>query len=244
MTNNFGKLIVIDGTDGSGKATQTQMLAEKLRDHGYLVEIADFPQYGKKSAGLVEEYLNGKYGTAKQVGPYRASLFYACDRYDAGFQIKKWLNYGRIVIANRYVSANMGHQGGKISDYQARQQFFNWLYNLEFEIFKIPRPDLNIILHVNADLAQQLVDNKNSRDYILNGAKKDIHEKDINHLRQAEKVYLEIARTFPDFVLLECISNGQIMSRQKINDLIWQEIIKILPSGQRQKILTPNFQEQ
>ncbi len=104
-----GKLIVIDGTDGSGKATQTNLLVEKLKQKNYDVEIADFPQYGLRSSALVEDYLNGKFGTAKEVGPYRASIFYACDRYAASFKIKKWLEQRRIVICNRYVSANQGH---------------------------------------------------------------------------------------------------------------------------------------
>ena len=107
-----GKFIVIDGTDGSGKATQTKLLVKKLRKEKYKVKLADFPQYNKKSAGLVEEYLSGKYGTEKNVGPYVASIFYACDRYDASFKIRKWLKEGNIVISNRYVTANMGHQGG------------------------------------------------------------------------------------------------------------------------------------
>ena len=76
----IGKFIVIDGTDGSGKATQTKLLVERLKNDGHDVEIADFPQYGKKSAGLIEKYLNGKYGSAEEVGPYRASIFYACDQ--------------------------------------------------------------------------------------------------------------------------------------------------------------------
>ncbi|MBU4493296.1 MAG: thymidylate kinase, partial [Nanoarchaeota archaeon] len=106
-----GKFIVIAGTDGSGKATQIKILVKRLKDKGYEVEIADFPQYGKKSAALVEEYLNGKFGLAEEVGPYRASIFYACDRYAASFKIKEWLDEGKIVVSNRYVSANVGHQG-------------------------------------------------------------------------------------------------------------------------------------
>ncbi|HDH07740.1 MAG TPA: thymidylate kinase, partial [Candidatus Moranbacteria bacterium] len=145
----IGKFIVIDGTDGSGKATQTKLLVERLKNDGHDVEIADFPQYGKKSAGLIEKYLNGKYGSAEEVGPYRASIFYACDRYDASFKIRKAVEEGKIVISNRYVTANMGHQGGKIKDPEERKKYFNWLYNLEYETFSIPRPDLNIILHVD-----------------------------------------------------------------------------------------------
>ena len=227
MNSKTGKFIVIDGTDGSGKATQTQMLVGRLESLGLAVAMVDFPQYGEKSAGLVEKYLNGEYGEADEVGPYRASIFYACDRYDASFKIKKWLKEGKIVIANRYVTANMGHQGGKITNPLERKNYFSWLYALEYEIFNIPKPDLNIILHVDARLAQKLVDQKGHRDYV-NGTKRDLHEADINHLRQAERVYLEIARTFPDFTLIECTENGQIMRKEEIHNLVWQEIGRLI----------------
>lgn len=227
MPNILGKLIVIDGTDGSGKATQTKLLADRLKLAGFNVETADFPQYGKKSAGLVEEYLNGKYGTAEEVGPYLASTFYAVDRYDASFTIKKWLSEGKIVISNRYVTANMGHQGGKIKDANARKEYFNWLYRLEYEMFSIPKPDLNIILHVPAAAAQKLVDNKGARAYV-NGGKRDMHEADLSHLQNAEQVYLELASAFPDFTLIECVRDNELMSPEKINDLIWDEILKLL----------------
>lgn len=227
MQNNIGKFIVIDGTDGSGKATQTQILVEHLKSAGFEVEMVDFPQYGEKSAGLVEKYLNGEYGEADEVGPYRASIFYACDRYDASFKIKKWLAQGKIVVANRYVTANMGHQGGKITNPLERKNFFTWLYELEFGIFNIPKPDLNIILHVDAAVAQAMVDQKGHRDYV-HGAKRDIHEADINHLRRAEQVYLEIANSFSGFSLIECTRDNQIMSREEIHDLVWQEIGEII----------------
>lgn len=227
MPNILGKLIVIDGTDGSGKATQTKLLVARLKLAGFSVETADFPQYGKKSAGLVEEYLNGKYGTAEEVGPYLASTFYALDRYDASFTIKKWLSEGKIVISNRYVTANMGHQGGKIKNAAARKEYFNWLYRLEYEMFSIPKPDLNIILHVPAAAAQKLVDNKGARAYV-NGGKRDMHEADLNHLQNAEQVYLELAAAFPDFTLIECVRGNELMSPEKINNLIWDEILKLL----------------
>jgi len=222
-----GKFIVIDGTDGSGKATQFELLANYLKENNYQVETADFPQYGQKSAGLVEEYLNGKYGQAKEIGPYRASIFYACDRYDASFKIREWLEQGKVVICNRYVASNMGHQGGKIKDPEKRKQFFDWLYEFEFKFFKIPEPDLNIILHVDAAIAQKLVDGKGERSY-LNGAKRDLHEADLEHLRDAEKVYLEIAASFPNFSLIECVKDNQIMTREEISKLVRQEVKKIL----------------
>ncbi|MEI7498522.1 MAG: dUTP diphosphatase [Candidatus Falkowbacteria bacterium] len=218
-----GKLIVIDGTDGSGKATQAQLLATRLEQAGFRVKMADFPQYGKKSAGLVEEYLNGKFGTAKAVGPHRASIFYAIDRYDASFEIKQWLEEGNIVITNRYVTASMGHQGGKIKDSNSRQEFFKWLDELEYGLFGIPRPDINLILHVDAQVAQNLVDQKGHRDYV-GGQKRDIHEADIDHLRDAEQVYLELASMFSNFTLIECSPNNTLLDRENISQLIWQTI--------------------
>ncbi len=222
-----GKFIVIDGTDGSGKGTQTNLLIKRLKKEGHDVKMADFPQYGKKSAGMVEEYLNGKFGTADEVGPYRASIFYACDRYDANFKIKKWLDDGKIVISNRYVTANMGHQGGKIKDKNKRRDYFKWLYDIEFRIFNIPKPDLNIILHVDAAIAQKLVDQKEKRAYIEKG-KRDIHEKDLKHLRNAEMVYLEITKIFKDFCLIECVENGLIMTKSEIADLLWKKVKKVI----------------
>jgi dTMP kinase len=241
-----GVFIVIDGTDGSGKKTQLDILAHRLKAEGFDIATADFPQYGKKSAGLVEEYLNGKYGTAEEVGPYRASIFYACDRYDASLQIKKWLQEKKIVITNRYVTANMGHQGGKINDPVKRTAYFNWLYDLEYEIFNIPKPDLNIILHIKAETAQRLVDEKGNRQY-LNGVGRDIHEADLRHLENAERVYLEIARTLPNFTMIECAEHEKIMPKEKIGNLIWQEtigLIKPLLLEQRlirHNIATPDF---
>lgn len=222
-----GKFIVIDGTDGSGKATQTELLIKRLKKAGYKVEMADFPQYGQKSAALVEEYLNGKYGSAEEVGPYRGSIFYACDRYAASFRIRKWLEQGKIIVANRYVTANMGHQGGKIKDSKKRKKYFKWLYDLEYNVFSIPKPDINLILHVDAFIAQKLVGHKEKRNYIKKG-KRDIHEKDLKHLRDAEKVYLEIAKSFPKFKLIECTEGGSIMSIEKIGDLVWNSIKKII----------------
>ncbi len=226
MQTTKGKFIVIDGTDGSGKATQLNLLKIRLEKAGYQVGVADFPQYNTKSAGPIEEYLSGKYGTLKEVGPYKASIFYATDRYDASFKIKKYLNEGYIVLANRYTSANMGHQGGKISNPLKRRLFFNWLDNLEYKIFEIPRPDLTIILHVGADIAQKLAQKRAREDWI--GKIKDIHENNLNHLRRAEQVYLQIADDFPNFQLINCTKNKEILSRKEINELVWSSIQKLV----------------
>ncbi len=221
-----GKFIVIDGTDGSGKATQTKMLVEELQLAGHEVEMTDFPQYGTKSAGLIEEYLNGKYG---QVSPQAASIFYAIDRFDASFKIREWLEQGKTVISNRYVLANAGHQGGKIADDFERLKFFKWLNNLEYHVFGIPRPDLNIILHVPAGMAQKLVDKKSADDRkYINGKKRDLHEADIKHLKNAEKVYMEIAKLFPNTKLIECVSDGKLLSPTEVHNKVWELVRRIV----------------
>lgn len=225
MKKKKGLFIVLDGIDGSGKATQTGLLIKRLKKEGRKVEKIDFPQYGKKSAGLVEEYLNGEYGSASDVGPHRASVFYACDRFAASFKIKRWLAEGRIVISNRYVASNMGHQGGKIKSRGERKKFFKWLHDLEYNIFGVPKPDVNIILRVDAVVAQKLISFKKDRKrrYIKKG-KRDIHEKDLKHLESAGRTYLEIAGTFPENVLIECMEKRKIITREKISDIIWEKL--------------------
>ncbi len=222
-----GKFIVIDGTDGSGKATQTQLLIEELKANGYDVEMTDFPQYGQKSAGAVEEYLNGKYG---QVNPKASSIFYAIDRFDASFKIRQWLTEGKIIVSNRYVTASAGHQGGKISDDDERLKFFRWLNDLEYNIFGIPKPDLNLILHVPAEVAQKLVDLKSVdvRKYAEGKNKKrDLHEADLNHLKNAEKVFLEIAKLFPNTKLVECTEHNNLLTKQQVHYKIWELVRRI-----------------
>jgi len=224
-TNQKGKFIAIDGTDGSGKGTQAQILKDRFIKEGYDVEMADFPQYGQESAVLVKKYLNGNFGTAKDVGPYRASIFYACDRYSASFKIRSWLNEGKVVISNRYTSANMGHQAGQIKDLGERDKFLDWLEDLEFNIFGIPKPELNILLYLDPKIGQELVDQKGHRDYV-GGEKKDILEADLNHLMDAAEAFKYVADKY-SWTTIDCADDGnQIMSREKIHDLIWDSINK------------------
>ena len=129
-----GTFIVIEGTDGSGKGTQFQLLADRLAEAGYDVATFDFPQYDKPSSYFVREYLNGKYGTAEEVGPYTGSLFYALDRFEASNDIRAALAEGKVVLANRFVGSNMAHQGTKFQHAEERRGYFIWLDNLEFEI--------------------------------------------------------------------------------------------------------------
>ncbi len=212
-----GCFIVIDGTDGSGKATQTNLLVKNLKSKGYEVELIDFPQYGTKSAGLIEEYLNGKYGTAKEVDPYITSVFFACDRYDGSFKIRRWLQQGKIVIANRYVSSNMGHQAGKIADKAERKKFLKWLESFEYELLQIPRPGLTILLYLDPEIGQTWVDKKAPRDYIK-GKKRDIHENNIKHLQDASQAYKEVAEDY----------NWPVINAARTIDQVQADIMKLV----------------
>ena len=214
-----GKLIVIDGTDGSGKATQTEKLVERLKAEGHSVFMLDFPQYGERSAAMVEDYLNGKFGDAEEVGPYRASIFYACDRFAAAKDAKERLERGEICICNRYVSANMGHQAGKIDSDAEKDKFLDWLKELEFGIFGIPEPDCQILLYADPAVAQKLVDNKGHRDYV-GGEKRDIHEADIDHLKNASEAFLYCAKKF-DWSVIECTPGDEMRSIDDIHEEVY-----------------------
>ncbi len=217
-----GKLIVLDGTDGSGKATQTKLLCERLREDGRAVETVDFPRYGEKSAGLVEEYLNLRFGDPKKVGPYRASIFYACDRYAASFEIRRMLEDGSIVIANRYVSSNMGHQAGKIRSKKERDKFLKWLEELEYGLFKIPRPDKTILLYMPPDMGQQLVDRKGHRDYV-GCNRRDAHESDLQHLKDAARAYLYVAKKFR-WEVIDCAPKRKLRNIEDISEEVWAKV--------------------
>lgn len=221
-----GKFVVIEGTDGSGKGTQIALLAEYLKKQKKKFAVADFPQYDNFSSAFVAKYLRGEYGTAHEVGPYRGSIFYALDRYDKSFDIKKWLAEGRLVISNRYVSANMGHQAGKIKGRSARDKFLHWLHNLEYKIFGIPKPDVTILLYVPPEVGQKLVDQKSARSYVK-GKKRDIHEADLAHLRRASEAYLYVAKKYK-WLIIECAPKGEMRTRESIQAEIIKKLQKVL----------------
>ncbi len=213
--NGRGKLIVIEGTDGSGKATQAELLISSLKERQLRTEYMDFPQYGKKSAGPVENYLSGAYGTAGAVDPRIASIFYAMDRYDASFRIRELLRNDTIVVCNRYTSANMGHQGGKIDDEKERREYIEWLEDFEFNFLRIPRPDMTILLYVPYQIAQGLIDNR--------GRARDIHENDEDHIRNAEAAYLAIARE-KGWKIINCTLDGKMLPIGEIQKSVWGQL--------------------
>lgn len=209
-----GRLIVFEGIDGAGKTTQAKLLLNHLKKIKRKAVFIHFPQYQTKSGGLIENYLQGKY---EKIGPYQASVFYAADRFDGGLRIRQWLKEGYIVIADRYVASNIGHQGGKIADVKEREKFFHWLYEFEYKLFEIPKPTLSFLLMMPPTVAQR------------HSKKLDVHEKDIVHLKNAERAYLHITKIFPkDFNIIESIKKKELRTPKDIHQEILSHITKLL----------------
>jgi len=228
MSSRKGTFIVIEGTDGSGKGTQFDLLSKRLAEAGHDVVLFDFPQYDQASSYFVKEYLNGNYGTAEQVGPYTGSLFFSLDRYSAKEQIQAALDEGKVVLCNRFTGSNMAHQGTKFTNSEERRGYFIWLDNLEFQMLGIPRPDKSIVLRVPAEVAQSLVDLKGVRSYT--DKKRDIHEADLSHLQKSVEVYDDLCSLFPkDFTRIDCVRSGKLMSIPQIHDVLWETILPQLP---------------
>lgn len=179
-----GRLIVIEGLDGSGKATQANLLCKKLKGQGERVKKISFPDYGSDSSVLVKMYLNGEFGTdPNDVNAYAASSFYAVDRY-ASYK-KVWGRFyedGGIIIADRYTTSNAIHQCSKLEE-SAWDKFLKWLFEYEYELLGIPKPDTVIYLSVEPDVSQKLMTGR----YEGDESKKDIHEKNMDYLKRSRK---------------------------------------------------------
>lgn len=214
--------VVIDWLDGSWKGTQVKLVAQKLEKLWKKVKILDYPRYWEKSAFFVEKYLNWWYWidlTAKQ-----ASIFYALDRFDDSYNLREEIKTYDFIISNRYVSANMIHQTWKIFYKEKRQEFLDWLEELEFEIMWIPRPDKVIFLNVTPEISQELVLKKETRRYLKWDKKMDLHEEDKNHLNNAYISANEIAKKY-NWIKIDCENSWKMRTIEDINQEIFKNII-------------------
>ena len=227
-----GKFIVIDGIDGTGKATQTALLAARLRKEGIKVKPVSFPNYYENFFGkLIGEYLSGKYGDFIEVDPHIASVLYAADRFESSQRIRKWLDEGFTIVADRYVSANQIHQGGKIDDEEDRIKFLKWLDDMEYGVFKIPRPDVIAYLHLPVALSQKLLKAKVKqlalKKRYLEG-KKDVAEDNLIHMEASQESALSIIKKSNNWFKIECDNNGEVRSREEIHAMIYSKVRKLL----------------
>lgn len=223
-----GKLIVIDGTDGSGKHTQTVALIKHLKKSGRKVATLDFPQYYKNFFGaLTGKYLAGDFGDPTKISPYLASVLFAADRFESSGKIRAWLKKGYIVVLDRYVSANQIHQGAKIHDAKTRREFLAWLDEMEFGVFGLPRPDAIVYLHVDPKTAHELVAKKAARAY-TRGKTHDGHEGNLAFQRASEEQSLKLVREMNNWKKIECVERGRMLPPDQIAEKVWTEVEKII----------------
>lgn len=216
----MGKLIVIEGTDGSGKSTQFRLLTQRLQSEGHSFERLVFPQYDKPSSALIRMYLGGEFGTAPtDVNAYAASAFYAVDRYASYKQgWGKWYEEGGLVVSDRYTTSNAVHQASKETG-DARNEFLKWLYEFEYDKLGLPRPDLTIYLDVPTDFTEKLLRHREQD----TNTKADIHEKDTAYLATCRETG-RAAAAYYGWTVIQCVRDGAMRSIEDIHEEIFRHV--------------------
>lgn len=214
-----GKFIVLDGNDGSGKATQTRLLSEYLSSKGVENEKFDFPSYDKNFFGsLIGECLAGLHGDFVHVDPKVASPLYALDRLESAPKIREALEAGKVVLADRYASSNQIHQGGKIEDEKDRAEFLMWLEKMEYEIVGIPKPDVVIYLDVPVDVSLKLLTEKRAlKNGTLAVGQKDTVEEDRQYLDRSHETARWLAGRESNWHFVPCMTDSTLRSPDDIN---------------------------
>ncbi len=209
-----GRFIVFDGTDGSGKSTQLRLLAQRLRRAGRRVAVVDFPQYRTTFFGrFLKRFLTGEFGLAGDWNPYFASLAFAGDRWQARDRIDRLLEQGTTVLADRYASANMIHQGGKFRSRRERLRFLRWVQQLEFDVFRIPRPEVVLFFDLPPGLSRRLIHARGQA---------DTADRDLRHQAASYETGRWLSRHLPHWRVIACSENGRVLPRTVIADRVWK----------------------
>ena len=217
-------LIVLEGLDGAGKSTQLKMLCNYLGESGQKLKYLHFPRYEAPVFGeLISNFLKGEYGDNDSVHPQLVALLFAEDRHAAAAQIGEWLDEGYCVVLDRYVYSNIAFQTAKLSGREKALKLREWIFNLEYEVFNIPRPDLNLFLDVPIDFVESELKHERSgsdRDYLE--GKQDIHEADIEFQKKVRAVYRECCESDPNFIRIDCAdpATGRILPPEPIFEMI------------------------
>jgi dTMP kinase len=229
-----GKLIALEGIDGSGKRTQLNLLVRELDARGYRTHRISFPRYESFYGKLVGMYLNGEFGSLSAIDPHLSALLYAGDRLEAKPELEAALASGKIVLADRYVGSNLAHQSERVPA-EHREEFIAWLKRLEYGLYGLPAEDLVIYLRVPVQEARRLVGLKSPRAYTE--LKRDIHEADTKHLEQTALIYDRLA-TEPKWMRIECINaaTGVLKSPEEIHRAVVQAVeSRILSQGEAER---------
>jgi dTMP kinase len=221
------KLFVIEGLDGAGKSTQIKLLSNFLTERNYSCEYIHFPRTDSPWFGeLIARFLRGEFGSLNEVDPYLVAMLYAGDRKDAAAVISDWLGNGRIVILDRYTYSNIAYQCAKLHSFNDREKLKNWILELEFVHFDIPRPDLNIFLDVPFRFTEnKLTASRNGDDRSYLNGMNDIHESSLDFQKRVREMYISVAETDSRMAVIDCTNhNGEMMSR----DEIFEKIIDLI----------------
>ena len=220
----MGKLIVIEGTDGSGKSTQFQQLTKWMDECGTPFKKTVFPRYSQESSALIRMYLNGEFGTnPSDVNGYAASAFFAVDRYASYKQDwGKWYEEGGLILSDRYTTSNAVHQGSK-EPAEGRSEFLRWLYEFEYDKLGLPRPDLVIYLDVPTAFTERMMRTREA----ATGTHADIHEQDLTYLATCRETG-RAAAEFYGWTIIECVRDGEMRSIEDIHSEIRRHVMACL----------------
>ncbi len=222
-----GVFIVIEGTDSSGKATQSKILAEKLEKEEKKILKVEYPNYKSNSSAIVKMYLNGEIKEKpEEINPYAASAFYAVDRYISyEKEWKEFYNNGGIIIADRYTTSNMIHQAAKIENGEEKESYLKWLWEFEFEKMGLPIPDKVIFLNMPYEYSEKLIKNRENK--ITGGQEKDIHEKNEQYMKKSYENACFIAEKY-GWEKIDCVFGGEIRNIEEIAEEVYQKIKNLI----------------
>ena len=220
----MGKLIVIEGPDGSGKSTQFKLLTERVAREGHEFQRLVFPQYQEESSALIRMYLGGQFGTKpSDVNAYAASAFYAVDRYASYKKVwGQWYENGGLVLSDRYTTSNAVHQASKEPE-EKQAEFLKWLYEFEYDKLGLPAPDLTIYLDVPTEYTEQMMRSREA----ATGTQADIHEQDMEYLTTCRKMGKRAAK-FYDWTVVSCVREGKMRSIEDIHEEIYRHVAACL----------------
>lgn len=218
--------LAFEGNDATGKATQIELLRQRLLKRHVAVALFAFPRYTETSSHFVRRYLAGQYGNLETVNAKTASLFFALDRYDAKLALEQALSEQKIVLADRFTASNLAHQGARLDSATKLESFLQWALELEFETLAIPRPNLNLILDIPVEITRELLKQRTVNEQ----QDLDLHEQNYQLQQQTRSVYLELQRRFPEqFRLVNCLTEqGVLMDPDQIAERIWQIVAPYL----------------
>lgn len=221
----MGKLIIIEGSDGSGKETQTNLLYKKLKNKNINVKKISFPNYNSPASEPLKMYLAGDFGkNVNDVNTYAASTFFAVDRYASFKQDwESFYNNNGIVLSDRYTTSNMVHQASKIEDNKEKEKYLDWLIDLEWSKLELPSPDVVIFLDVSPELSQKLINDRKNK--FTGEDKKDIHENNFEYLKKSYLNAKELANKY-GWIIVSCETNGNLKTIDEINEDIIDTLYK------------------